>query len=74
MIECTELVGKIVRQVTIFENGDYGPEVNFEFADGSNFNFCLKSTVEAKLTLDEGGQPQVLKDYSSLVKATPLTG
>ena len=67
MIECTELVGKIVRQVTIFENGDYGPEVDFEFADGSNFNLCLKSTVEAKLTLDEGGQPQVLKDYSSLV-------
>jgi hypothetical protein len=67
MIECTELVGKIVRQVTIFENGDYGPEVNFEFVDGSNFNFCLKSTVEAKLTLDEGGQPQVLKDYSPLV-------
>jgi len=65
MIECKELVGKVVRQVTIFEDGDYGPEVNFEFEDGSNFNVCLKSAIEAKLTLDEGGQPQVLKDYSS---------
>ena len=66
MIECKELVGKVVRQVTIFEDGDYGPEVNFEFGDGSNFNVCLKSAIEAKLTLDEGGQPQVLKDYSSM--------
>jgi hypothetical protein len=66
MIECKELVGKVIRQATIFEDGDYGPEVNFEFVDGSNFNVCLKSAVEAKLTLDEGGQPQVLKDYSSL--------
>jgi hypothetical protein len=65
MIECKELVDKVVRQVTIFENGDYGPEVNFEFTDGSNFNVCLKNTVEAKLTLDEGGQPRVLRNYST---------
>jgi hypothetical protein len=51
--------------VRIFENGDYGPEVNFEFTDGSNFNVCLRNTVDAKLTLDEGGQPSVLRDYSS---------
>ncbi len=66
MIECKELAGKVVHQVTIFEDGEYGPEVNFQFADGSNFNVCLKSAIEAKLTLDEGGQPQVLKDYSPL--------
>jgi hypothetical protein len=55
----------VVRQVTIFEDGDYGSEVNFEFADGNNFNVCLKSAIGAKLTLDEGGEPRVLKDYSS---------
>ena len=65
MIECKELVDKVVRQVTIFENGDYGPEVNFEFTDGTNFNVRLKNTVEAKLTLDEGGQPRILQDYST---------
>ncbi len=65
MIDCKELVGKTVRQVTIYEDGDYGPEVNIEFTDDSNFNVCLRNTVEAKLTLDEGGQPRVLFDYSS---------
>ena len=65
MIDCKELIGKVVRQARIFENGDYGPEVNFEFTDGSNFNVCLRNTVDAKLTLDEGGQPSVLRDYCS---------
>jgi hypothetical protein len=64
MIECKELTNKIVRQAHIYEQGDYGPEVNLEFTDGTVFNVCLKSTVEAKLTLDEGGEPCVLRDYS----------
>ena len=63
-MECKELVDKVVRQVTIYEEGACGPEVNFVFSDGTNFNVCLKSSVEAKLTLDEGGEPRVLRDYS----------
>jgi hypothetical protein len=65
MIDCKELIGKVVRQATIYEDGDHGPEVNFEFTDGSNFNACLRNMIEAKLTLDEGGQPRVLRDYES---------
>lgn len=65
MIECKDLAGKVVRSITVFEEGRYGPEVSIDFEDGSNFNVCLgvKMTVEAKLTRDDGGQPQVLKDY-----------
>jgi hypothetical protein len=66
MIECKELEGKVVRQVTIYEAGDCGPEVNFVFTDGSNFNVCLTNRVEAKLTLDEGGEPRVLRNYIEL--------
>lgn len=65
MIDCKELIGRVVRQARIYENGDHGPEINFEFTDDSNFNVCLRNTVDAKLTLDEGGQPRVLFDYSS---------
>jgi hypothetical protein len=65
MIDCKELIGKVVRQASIYENGDYGPEINFEFTDNTNFNVCLRNRVEAKLTLDEGGEPRVLYDYSS---------
>jgi hypothetical protein len=69
MIECKEIEGKVVRQATIYEDGDCGPEINFVFADGSNFNVCLKRVIEAKLTLDEGGEPRVLRDYSSSISS-----
>jgi hypothetical protein len=67
MIDCKDLVGKIIRSVTLFEEGNDGPEVSIDFEDGSNFNVCLgvKMTLEAKWTLDEGGQPKVLKDYTT---------
>ena len=67
MIECKDLAGKVVRSITIFEDGKDGPEVSIDFEDGSNFNACLrgKMTLEAKWTRDDGGQPQVLKDYTT---------
>ena len=67
MIESKDLVGKVIRSVTIFEDGSGGTEVSIDFEDGSNFNACLgvKTTLEAKWTRDDGGQPQVLKDYTT---------
>lgn len=60
MIECKDLAGKVVRSVTLFEDGRYGPEITLDFEDGTSFNACLgvKMTLEAKWTRDEGGQPQ----------------
>ena len=72
MIECKDLAGKVVRAVTLFEDGRDGPEISIDFEDGSTFNACfgVRTSLEAKLTLDEGGQPQVLKNYTSL--ANPI--
>jgi hypothetical protein len=46
---------------------EYGPEITIDFEDGSSFNACLgvKMTLEAEWTRDEGGQPHVLKDYTT---------
>jgi hypothetical protein len=67
MIDCLDLAGKVVRSLTLFEDGRYGPEITVNFEDGSSFNACLgvKLTLEAKWMRDEGGQPQVLKDYTT---------
>ncbi len=67
MIDCKEVAGKVVQSLRIFEDGSDGPEVSIDFEDGSNFNACLgvRMTLEAKLTRDEGGQPQVLQDYTT---------
>jgi hypothetical protein len=39
-----------------------------DFTDGTSFTVSLKTdvTLEAKCIRDEGGQPQVLKDYTAL--------
>jgi hypothetical protein len=67
MIECKELAGKVVRSLTLYEDASDGPEVSIDFTDGSNFTACLcaKLTLEAKATRDEGGQPLILKDYTT---------
>jgi hypothetical protein len=61
MIECKDLAGKVVRSIRIFEDSNDGPEISIDF------NACLglKVTLEAKWTHDDGGQPQVLKDYTT---------
>jgi hypothetical protein len=66
MTECKELAGKVIQSLTLYKDGTDGSEVSIDFEDGSNFTVCLgiKMAFEAKLTLDEGGQPQLLKDYS----------
>jgi hypothetical protein len=66
MIECKELAGKVVASLTLYEEGDYGPEVNIEFTDGTAFNICLKTEIfiEAKHISNEDGEPRVLGDYS----------
>jgi hypothetical protein len=67
MIHCKELTDKVVRLVTIYEDGTYGPEVHIEFTDGTTFSACLKTNVsiEAKYIHDQGGEPCILRDYST---------
>lgn len=67
MRECKELAGKVVRNLILDEEGEYGPEVNIEFTDGSIFNICIRNepVMEARHSIDEGGIPRVLGDYST---------
>jgi hypothetical protein len=64
MIQCNELAGKTVRQLTLYEDASCGPEVHIEFTDGTIFSANLKTSLEAKCLRDEGGEPTVLHDYT----------
>ena len=66
MTRCDELVGKTIRNCSLYENGPYGPEVLIEFTDGTIFNTCLKTstTLEAKLLQKSGDEAQLLKEFS----------
>ena len=35
VIDCKELAGKVIRSLTIFEDGADGPEISIDFEDGS---------------------------------------
>lgn len=67
MVHCKELVGKVISAFTIYEGSSDGPEICIEFTDGTLFSSCLKTvtSLEAKMTRDDGGQPQILRDYST---------
>lgn len=67
MRECTEVENKTVRKLTIFDDEAKSPEVVIEFSDGSVFSAAFTSitSVQATLTVDEGGEPRVLADYQS---------
>jgi hypothetical protein len=69
VVHCKELVGKVVSAFTLFEDGNDGPEICIEFTDGTVFSSCLRAStsLEAKISRDDGGQPQLLKDYSTPV-------
>ena len=67
MVQCDDLVGKVIQTFSLYEDGPYGPEILIEFTDGTSFNSCLRSavTLEAKLLQSNGGQSQVLRDFST---------
>jgi hypothetical protein len=67
MVECKEFVGKVISSFTIYEDSSDGPEICIEFTDGTVFSSCLKTSIslEATMTLDDGGRPRLLKDYST---------
>ena len=69
MIECKELAGKVIRVCTLFDDGSDGPELQIDFTDGTSFTVGLKTQIvlEAKCLQNDGGEPRVLKDYTSLV-------
>jgi len=68
MVICKEFIGKVVSSFTIYEDSPDGPEICIEFTDGTVFSSCLKTstTLEAKMTRDDGGRPQLIRDYSTL--------
>ena len=68
-MECKELAGKVVRVCNLYEDGSDGPELQIDFTDGTSFTMALKNqvTAEAKFLRSDGGEPQILKDYSGRV-------
>ena len=62
--------GKLIRErklISIHGIKRFCGPPSVEFTDGTVFSSCLKTStsLEAKMTRDDGGQPRLLKDYST---------
>lgn len=67
MIDCKELAGKVIHRCILFEDGSDGPDLQIDFTDGTSFTVSLTTdvTIETKSIRDDGGHPQVLKEYTA---------
>ena len=65
MTEFHEVANKIIRKLTIFDEDAKTPEIVIELSDGTIFtaSFMTTAAVQAALTIDEGGEPQVIAAY-----------
>ena len=64
-VECTEVVGKTIKTLKIYEDDVDGCETLIEFTDGTSFSSCVTYQATVKGTLFKGGvgTPQVIRDY-----------
>jgi hypothetical protein len=63
MIECKELVGKVVRICRIDKDGSNGPEIHIEFTDQTIFSVYLKTDISIKTgSLDERTRLRLVED------------
>ena len=65
MIECTELVGKVVKCLKLYRSDPDTAELQIDFEDGTSFSCVLeaKASVKASLIRAGVGAPAVLRDY-----------
>lgn len=65
--ECSEMSGKMIQTLRVYENRDQGNEVVIEFTDGTAFSCCLeaKCVASAVFFRPSNGTPEVLRNYRS---------
>ncbi len=65
-VECSEVAGKTIKALKMYEDDVDGCETLIEFTDGTSFSSSVCYKPEVKGTLFKGGgagTPQVLRDY-----------
>ena len=66
-IECTEIVGKVVKCLKLYRADPEAAELQIDFEDGTSFSCILenKPSVKASLIQTGVGTPEVLRDYTA---------
>jgi hypothetical protein len=64
-VECTEIAGKTVKTLKIYEDDIDGCETLIEFTDGTSFSSSVSNqpTVKGTLFVGGAGTPKIIRDY-----------
>jgi hypothetical protein len=64
-VECTEIVGKTIKALKIYQDKLEGWETLIEFTDGTSFSSSIsyQSTIKGSLFRGGIGIPQIIRDY-----------
>ena len=65
VIECPEVVGKVVKCLKLYRSDPDTAELQIDFEDGTSFSCILenKPSVKASLIQTGVGTPEVLRNY-----------
>ena len=65
-VECTEIVGKTVSSLKVYDDPSEDCEVVIEFTDGTTFSCAIEQRASMKSVLFRGsvGTPEILRDYN----------
>jgi len=64
-VECTDVAGKTIKTLKMYEDDVDGCETLIEFTDGTSFSSSISHQSAVKGTLFKGGvgTPQIIRDY-----------
>lgn len=64
-VECSELSGKTIQTLRIYNDTGDGCEIQVDLTDGTSFSYSVSQRPVAKAILYKGGAgtPQILRDY-----------
>lgn len=64
-VECTDVAGKTIKTLKMYEDDVDGCETLIEFTDGTSFSSSVCNQATVKGTLFEGGAgtPKIIRNY-----------
>ncbi len=64
-VECTELSGKTIQTLRIYQDTGEGSEIQLDLTDGTSFSYSVCHSPIAKASLFKGGAgtPEIIRDY-----------
>lgn len=64
-LECSEVAGKTIQSLKLYQDNTDGCEILIEFTDGTSFSsaVCYQPAVKGTLFEGRAGMPKIIRNY-----------